>query len=52
MAGHELGLSFASPVFEGATEDEIRHMLEEAGLPEDGKTLLYDGMSARLSSSG
>ncbi len=44
-AGHELGLAFASPVFEGATEDEIRHMLEEAGLPEDGKTLLYDGMS-------
>ena len=44
-AGHELGLSFATPVFEGANEDEIREMLEKAGLPEDGKSLLYDGIS-------
>ena len=42
-AGHELGMSFATPVFEGANEDEIRAMLEKAGLPEDGKSLLYDG---------
>ncbi len=44
-AGQELGLRFATPVFEGATEDEIRQMLEDAGLPEDGKTLLFDGMT-------
>jgi len=44
-AGYELGQSFATPVFEGATEDEIREMLNQAGLPEDGKTLLYDGIS-------
>ncbi len=44
-AGHELGLSFATPVFEGANEDEIREMLEKAGLPEDGKSLLYDGIT-------
>jgi len=44
-AGYELGLSFATPVFEGATETEIREKLEEAGLPEDGKSLLYDGMT-------
>ena len=32
-------------MFEGASEDEIRGMLEQAGLPEDGKTLLFDGKS-------
>jgi len=42
-AGRELELKFATPVFEGATEDEIHAMLEQAGLPEDGKTLLFDG---------
>jgi DNA-directed RNA polymerase subunit beta len=44
-AGQELGMTFATPVFEGATEDEIREMLQRAGLPEDGKSLLYDGMT-------
>ena len=44
-AGHELDMSFATPVFEGANEDEIRKMLEKAGLPEDGKSLLYDGVT-------
>ena len=44
-AGHELGLTFATPVFEGATEEEIRSKLVEAGLPEDGKSLLFDGMT-------
>jgi len=44
-AGQELSLKFATPVFEGANEDEIREMLNQAGLPEDGKTLLYDGVS-------
>ncbi len=42
-AGHELGMKFATPVFEGATEDEIHEMLDKAGLPVDGKSLLYDG---------
>jgi DNA-directed RNA polymerase subunit beta len=42
-AGYELDMTFATPVFEGATEDEIREMLERSGLPEDGKSLLYDG---------
>jgi DNA-directed RNA polymerase subunit beta len=46
-AGHELELSFATPVFEGATEDEIRDMLEKSGLPEDGKSLLYDGRTGQ-----
>ncbi len=46
-AGHELGLKFATPVFEGATESEIHDMLEQAGLPEDGKSLLYDGITGQ-----
>lgn len=44
-AGQELGLRFATPVFEGATEEEIHEMLERAGLPVDGKSLLYDGLT-------
>jgi DNA-directed RNA polymerase subunit beta len=43
-AGKALGLKFASPVFDGAVEDEIRELLEGAGLPEDGKTVLRDGV--------
>ncbi|MEK7876662.1 MAG: DNA-directed RNA polymerase subunit beta, partial [Pseudomonadota bacterium] len=39
------GIPFASPVFDGARETEIKHLLEVAGLPESGKTLLYDGMT-------
>ncbi len=44
-AAHALGLYFATPVFDGATESEIKHRLEDAGLPMGGKTRLYDGMS-------
>ena len=44
-AAHALGLHFASPVFDGANEQEIKHWLEEAGLPRSGKTTLYDGMT-------
>jgi DNA-directed RNA polymerase subunit beta len=42
-AAHELGYKVASPVFDGATEQEIRQELIKAGLPEDGKVILYDG---------
>ncbi len=35
----------STPVFNGAREDEIREALREAGLPEDGKTVLYDGIT-------
>jgi len=44
-AAHALGLYFATPVFDGATEPEIKHWLEEAGLPKSGKTRLFDGMT-------
>jgi DNA-directed RNA polymerase subunit beta len=37
------GVPFATPVFDGATEDEIKSMLELAGLPRSGQVTLYDG---------
>lgn len=42
-AAKKLGFQAVTPVFEGATEDEIRQTLKEAGLPEDGKAILHDG---------
>ena len=44
-AAHALGLYFATPVFDGATEGEIKKWFEQAGLPRTGKTKLYDGMT-------
>jgi DNA-directed RNA polymerase subunit beta len=44
-AAHALGLYFATPVFDGASEVEIKKWLEEAGLPKSGKTSLHDGMT-------
>src|ERR1700710_2665388 len=44
-AAHELGIYFATPVFDGAMESEIKQWLDRAGLPKGGKTRLYDGMS-------
>jgi len=37
------GVPMASPVFDGADEDEIRRLLKEASLPEFGQTILFDG---------
>jgi len=42
-AGAKLGFQAITPVFNGASEEEIRNALEEAGLPRTGKTVLYDG---------
>ncbi len=47
-AGRALGLNFASPVFDGARENEIKSLLRQAGLPESGKTRLRDGLSGQL----
>jgi len=44
-AAHALGLYFATPVFDGAREDEIKSWLDRAGMPRSGKTRLFDGMS-------
>jgi DNA-directed RNA polymerase subunit beta len=41
--GLDEGVRFASPVFDGATEDQIKHQLKLAGLPETGKIELRDG---------
>jgi DNA-directed RNA polymerase subunit beta len=46
-AAHALGLWFATPVFDGATEVEIKNWLEKAGLPKSGKTELFDGMTGQ-----
>ena len=47
-AGKALGVHFATPVFDGATEKNIKEKLAEAGLPSSGKTPLYDGMTGIL----
>jgi DNA-directed RNA polymerase subunit beta len=44
-AAERLGFRVATPVFDGAKEEEIRQALIDAGLPEDGKVDLYDGRS-------
>jgi len=44
-AAQALGMYFATPVFDGAMETEIKGMLEKANLPATGKTRLYDGMT-------
>jgi len=43
MAARELGIHVASPVFDGARDSDIWEAVKEAGLPADGKTILYDG---------
>ena len=42
-AGEKLGIKFATPIFDGATTDEIGDFCKKAGLPEFGHTYLYDG---------
>ena len=42
-AARALGWKIATPVFDGATEQDIKELLKEAGMSEDGKTILYDG---------
>ncbi|WP_277583948.1 DNA-directed RNA polymerase subunit beta [Psychrobacillus antarcticus] len=45
MASKILGIHMASPVFDGANEEDVWSTMEEAGLNRDGKTILYDGRS-------
>ncbi len=42
-AAEKLGVKFATPVFDGASIDEVKEQLRKAGLPESGKSVLYDG---------
>ena len=43
LACKKLGIKIATPVFDGITNEEIKAIIEEAGLSQDGKTVLYDG---------
>ena len=43
MACKKLGVHVATPVFDGAHINDIQAMMKEAGMDEDGKTILYDG---------
>lgn len=42
-AGHKLGETYATPIFDGASYTQINEKMTEAGLPKDGKVYLYDG---------
>lgn len=42
-AGLKLGVKYASPIFDGASYDQVQAELKKAGLPEDGRVTLYDG---------
>jgi DNA-directed RNA polymerase subunit beta len=42
-AGEKLGVYFSTPIFDGATWEQVGDFLEKAGLPRSGKTPLYDG---------
>jgi DNA-directed RNA polymerase subunit beta len=43
--GRVLGLKFATPVFDGANETDLKELLDKAELPGSGKTELFDGMT-------
>ena len=47
FAVKHLGYKVETPVFDGAHEEDIREALKQAGLREDGKTILYDGRTGR-----
>ncbi len=42
-AGKKMGVKYATPIFDGASIDQINALMREAGLPENGSTQLYDG---------
>ena len=44
-AGFKMGRRYATPIFDGASMDEVAAELKEAGLPDYGRTYLYDGLS-------
>ena len=46
-AGKELGLKFATPIFDGGSLDQINGFMKQAGLPDNGKIHLYDGGTGR-----
>ncbi|MFZ9046214.1 MAG: DNA-directed RNA polymerase subunit beta [Cyclobacteriaceae bacterium] len=47
-AGLKLGRKYATPIFDGATEEEVQSELSEAGLPSFGRSYLYDGLTGEM----
>ncbi|MCL4705124.1 DNA-directed RNA polymerase subunit beta [bacterium] len=47
-AASKLGVKFATPVFDGASEQEVINEMKKAGIPEDGKVQLFDGRTGEL----
>jgi DNA-directed RNA polymerase subunit beta len=47
-AGEKLGRRYATPIFDGATEEDVSAELAEAGLPHFGRTYLYDGLTGDM----
>jgi len=46
-AAKKMGARIVSPVFDGATEDDLKNLFKEAGITEDGKVKLYDGFTGK-----
>jgi DNA-directed RNA polymerase subunit beta len=44
-AGKELGVKFATPIFDGASHEEVEDYVKKAGVPESGRTYLFDGLT-------
>ena len=44
-AGKELGMKFATPIFDGASHDEVEEWVDKAGIPKSGRTYLYNGLT-------
>jgi DNA-directed RNA polymerase subunit beta len=44
-AGKELGIKFATPIFDGASHDEVEEWVKKAKIPESGRTYLYNGLT-------
>jgi len=44
-AGQKLGVKFATPIFDGASTEEVEEWVAKAGLPESGRTYLYNGLT-------
>ena len=47
-AGHKLGKFYATPVFDGASHEDVINEMKEAGLPESGKVHVYDGKTGEM----
>jgi len=45
LACRKLGIRIATPVFDGISNDEIRDLMDQAGISSDGKSILYDGQT-------